>query len=89
MSFELLNSDPFEVGAKTVLSNVSDGLEGIILPQLVRQASISKGLVHVCANPNQLIGISESLGFFAPWLEVVELSGWQPVAFKTCCSQCV
>ena len=76
MSFELLKADPFEVGAKTVISNVADGLEGVILPQLVRQPSINKGLVHICANPNQLMGISESLGFFAPWLEVVELSAW-------------
>ena len=60
----------------TTLSGVASGQEGLVLAQLVRKSGSGKGLVHIASDHQQLSGILDSLSFFAPWLEVIELPAW-------------
>ena len=66
----------FNDGLRSVITNVASGLEAKVLTELVGAMHDSRGLVHVCANPQQLAGISDSMSFYAPWLEVVVLPAW-------------
>jgi len=69
-------SKAFEPGLATVLTNVASGQEALVLTQIASSLTETKGLLHVCSNPQQLDGILESIGFFAPWLEVISLPAW-------------
>lgn len=60
----------------TVISNISAGQESLILSDLIVEMKDAKGIVHVCANPQQLTGIVDNIAFFAPWLEVAILPAW-------------
>ncbi len=62
--------------APTVLTNVAEGQEALVLAKLARDPDVGKGLAFICADHRQLAGIAECLDFFAPWLEVVELPAW-------------
>ncbi|MEM7214733.1 MAG: transcription-repair coupling factor [Pseudomonadota bacterium] len=74
---ELTNTrDIFQDGIKTVISSVASGQEAMILAELFKSADGSKGILHICANPQQLLGILDSAKFFAPWLEVLVLPAW-------------
>jgi len=63
-----------------MIANVASGQEGLLLSQLCANAKTldqrGKGVVHVCSNAQELVGIEESIGFFAPWLNVVTLPAW-------------
>jgi len=69
-------SDVFAEGLFTTIVNVASGQEAHILSTLFANLEEARGLVHVCANPQQLAGIEESIGFFAPWLKVITLPAW-------------
>ncbi|MEM9331396.1 MAG: transcription-repair coupling factor [Pseudomonadota bacterium] len=74
---EIKNLDSaFEVGRSTVLTNVASGLESLVLSEICGKANAKKGVVHVCANPQQVAGIMDNVSFFAPWLDVVSLPAW-------------
>ena len=60
----------------TIITQVASGQEALVLSELAGLAADSKGVVHVCSNPQQLQGITESLSFFAPWLETIVLPAW-------------
>ncbi len=66
----------FDDGPATVVTNVATGQEALVLSELAGLATGSKGLVHICSNPQQVSNIAESIGFFAPWLETVILPAW-------------
>ncbi|MEM9278895.1 MAG: transcription-repair coupling factor, partial [Pseudomonadota bacterium] len=66
----------FNDGLSTIVTNVASGQEAVVLAELCGQMSDSKGLVHVCANPQQVLGIADSMSFFASWLEVITLPAW-------------
>ena len=69
-------AEVFEEGPATVISNVAAGQEALVLSELYGAASDGKGIIHVCANPQQVIGIADSMSFFAPWLETITLPAW-------------
>ncbi|MEM7068706.1 MAG: transcription-repair coupling factor [Pseudomonadota bacterium] len=69
-------AEAFEIGLPTVICNVAAGQEAQILSELCGMASDAKGLLHICANPQQLVGIQDSIAFFAPWLETIVLPAW-------------
>ncbi|MGI9352248.1 MAG: transcription-repair coupling factor [Rhizobiaceae bacterium] len=69
-------ADVFREGPATVISNVADGQMALILSELCGNAADSKGVIHICANPQQVIAIAESISFFAPWLEIMSLPAW-------------
>ena len=69
-------SAAFEPGLATVITNVASGQEALVLTQIASDLQETKGLLHFCSNPQQLEGIRESIGFFAPWLEVIALPAW-------------
>ena len=62
--------------SQLTVSNLADGQEGLFLAELCCTDGIGKGVAHICSDPQKLEGISESLSFFAPWLEIVHLPAW-------------
>jgi transcription-repair coupling factor (superfamily II helicase) len=66
----------FDDGIKAMISNVAAGQEGLVLSQLCANKHTGKGVVHICANAQELASIEESLSFFAPWLDVIILPAW-------------
>lgn len=65
-----------EPGVSTVLTNVAAGQEALVLSGLFASSMDASGIVHICSNPQQLQSISDTIGFFAPWLEVITLPAW-------------
>ncbi len=63
-------------GPPTVIGNVASGQEAQILSQLFAEMQDTKGVLHICTNPQQLISIADTIGFFAPWLEVLTFPAW-------------
>lgn len=66
----------FEDGPATTIANVASGQEPLILSRLFEADNVGKGIVHVCSNPQTLDTIVDTIGFFAPWLEVITLPAW-------------
>lgn len=66
----------FDDGINAIIANVASGQEGLILSQLCTNEKAGKGIVHICADTQELASIEEGLSFFAPWLEVVSLPAW-------------
>ncbi len=66
----------FDDGINATIANIASGQEGLILSQLCANEKSDKGIVHICANTQELVSIEESLSFFAPWLEIVHLPAW-------------
>lgn len=66
----------FDDGILATVANIASGQEGLILSQLCANEKSGKGIVHICANAQELASIEESLSFFAPWLDVVVLPAW-------------
>lgn len=66
----------FDDGINAIIANVSSSQEGLILSQLCTNEKAGKGIVHICADTQELASIEEGLSFFAPWLEVVSLPAW-------------
>ncbi|MEO0327922.1 MAG: transcription-repair coupling factor [Pseudomonadota bacterium] len=66
----------FEEDLPTIITQVASGQEALVLAQLCAESTGKKGLVHVCANPQQVGDISDSMAFFAPWLEIITLPAW-------------
>ncbi len=66
----------FDEGINAAVANIASGQEGLVLSQLCANEKAGKGIVHICANAQELAGIEESLSFFAPWLEIVHLPAW-------------
>ena len=58
------------------IAKVASGMEGLVLSQLSSNLENKRGLLHICSNPQELNAISDSLSFFAPWLEVIHLPAW-------------
>lgn len=65
-----------------ILSGVPDGMEALVLSDLVRARTISKkaaaglSLVFITRDGNRLSMIEEMLQFFAPEVEVISLPAW-------------
>jgi transcription-repair coupling factor (superfamily II helicase) len=77
MSTEFLPEDLFDdPGLRTIITQVASGQEAQVLGTILSQMKESKGLVHICSNPQQMQAISESLSFFAPWVEAIILPAW-------------
>ncbi|MCB1384667.1 MAG: transcription-repair coupling factor [Nitratireductor sp.] len=62
------------------LSGVPDGAVAALLAQLAKAggaaANSARGLAYVAADGQKLPELAAGLGFFAPWLDVVELPAW-------------
>ncbi len=72
---KVLNS-LFDGDLATTVTNVASGQDGLLLAQICNSQHVGRGLVHVCSNPQQLTEIMDSLTFFAPWLDTVNLQAW-------------
>lgn len=66
----------FETGVSVSITNIMSGQLGLVLAELSASEKVGRGLVYICANPQELSAIEDSIGFFAPWLEVVILNAW-------------
>ena len=66
----------FDDGINATIANIASGQEGLILSQLCANEKAGKGIVHICADTQELTSIEEGLNFFAPWLDVVVLPAW-------------
>ncbi len=76
MTDKLIPDEVFEIGLPTTICRVASGQEGMVLAELAGQAAESKGLLHLCADPQQMTSIADTMAFFAPWLEVLKLPAW-------------
>ena len=76
MTDKLIPDEVFEIGLPTTICRVASGQEGMVLAELAGQAAESKGLLHLCADPQQMTSIADAMAFFAPWLEVLKLPAW-------------
>ena len=76
LEFQQLTS-VFEEDLPTTITGVPEGFEGLALARLAALAAESgKALAFVANDHLQLNSISETLGFYAPWLEVIEVPAW-------------
>ena len=76
LEFQQLKSI-FEEDRATAITGVPDGFEGLALAKLAGlTADNGKALAFVANDHQQLSSISQSLEFYAPWLETIELPAW-------------
>jgi transcription-repair coupling factor (superfamily II helicase) len=69
-------SDAFETGAPATITNIMSGQLGLVLAELAAAKNVDNRLVHICANPQELNALEDSMGYFAPWLDIIVLPAW-------------
>lgn len=63
-----------EKAGRATLGGVPEGYDAVVLAEIARRAK--SGVVHVARDDARMAALAESLGFFAPDLDVVQFPAW-------------